>query len=264
MLYRCLMVMEDTKPQCHRLTTQHRRQPVTTRGPQVLLQSQLLYRGSSLLHHRGLHHQGIGVLHHNLRCSRLLHRGSQALYHQRTGVLRGYVCCPSLLVTTPSLTIITLLQLTIPRLPNTIQYPATYLQLHSGCFIVLRWSELLLRGSSLLHQNLRFPPAATLKLLFTATQRHPSITPLLRLLRPNVPKLRSIPLPQATTPLRHLNVTSQPMLLQPLCNLKLIFNENKFFNASNYLVRLLNTSKHFNIASMHRILIFILRRTTVA
>jgi hypothetical protein len=100
MLYRCLMVMEDTKPQRQRLTTQHRRQPVTTRGPQVLLQSQLLYRGSSLLHHRGpqkLHYQGIGVLHHNLRCSRLLHRGSQALHHQRTGVLRGYVCCPSLL-----------------------------------------------------------------------------------------------------------------------------------------------------------------------
>jgi hypothetical protein len=141
-------------------------------------------------------------------------------------------------LTTPRLPIITLLQLTTPRLPNTTQHPATYLQLHSGCFIVLRWSELLLRGSSLLHQNLRFPSAATLKILFTATQRHPSITPLLRLLRPTVPKLRSIPLPRATTPLRHLNVTSQPMLLQPLCNLKLIFNENKFFNASNYLVRL--------------------------
>jgi hypothetical protein len=88
------------KPQRRRLTTQHTQQPVTTRGPQVLLRSQLLYRGSRLLHHRGppvLHHQGTGVLHHNLRCSSLLHRGSQALHHQRIGVLRDYVCSPSFL-----------------------------------------------------------------------------------------------------------------------------------------------------------------------
>jgi hypothetical protein len=52
-----------------------------------------------------------------------------------------------------------------------------------------------------------------------------------------------------TTKTSDYYITSQPMLLQPLCNLKLIFNENKFFNASNYLVRLLNTSKHFNIAT---------------
>jgi hypothetical protein len=51
-----------------------------------------------------------------------------------------------------------------------------------------------------------------------------------------------------TTKASDYYITSQPMLLQPLCNLKLIFNENKCFNASNYLVRLLNTSKHFNIA----------------
>jgi hypothetical protein len=37
---------------------------------------------------------------------------------------------------------------------------------------------------------------------------------LVRLLRPTVPKLRSIPLPRVTTPPRHLNVTSQPSLLQ--------------------------------------------------
>jgi hypothetical protein len=62
--------------------------------------------------------------------------------------------------------------------------------------------------------NSTLPPVATLKLLFTATPRHPSITPLLRFLRPTVPKLRSIPLPRATIPLRNSNVTSQPSLLQ--------------------------------------------------
>jgi hypothetical protein len=51
-------------------------------------------------------------------------------------------------------------------------------------------------------------------LLSTTQLRHPSITSLLRLLRPTASKLRSIPLPWVTTPLRHLNVTSQPPLLQ--------------------------------------------------
>jgi hypothetical protein len=49
--------------------------------------------------------------------------------------------------------------------------------------------------------------------LFTETPRHLSIIPLLMLLRPTTLNLWSITLPRVTTPLRHLIITSQPVLL---------------------------------------------------
>jgi hypothetical protein len=99
LVYRCLLTMTDAESQRRRLTTRQGWQPVTTprhwttsrlpynlrcsnllpRGHLTLLLSQLLDRGSSLLHHRGT----------------LVHRGSQALQKHITGVLHDYVCCPS-------------------------------------------------------------------------------------------------------------------------------------------------------------------------
>jgi hypothetical protein len=46
------------------------------------------------------------------------------------------------------------------------------------------------------------------------TTKAPGYYITIRLFRPAAPKLWSIPLPWVTTPLRHLNVTSQPLVLQ--------------------------------------------------
>jgi hypothetical protein len=56
--------------------------------------------------------------------------------------------------------------------------------------------------------------ATTPRHLSTTLPRHLSIIPLLTLLRPTTPKLRSITLFRVTTPLRHLNITLHPTLLQ--------------------------------------------------
>ena len=58
------------------------------------------------------------------------------------------------------------------------------------------------------------PQFTTPRNLSTLLPRHPSIIPLLTLLRPTTPKLRSITLLRVTTPLRHLNITPQPTVLQ--------------------------------------------------
>ncbi len=56
--------------------------------------------------------------------------------------------------------------------------------------------------------------ATTPRHLSTTLPSHLSIIPLLTLLRPTTPKLRSITLFRVTTPLRHLNITLHPTLLQ--------------------------------------------------
>jgi hypothetical protein len=56
--------------------------------------------------------------------------------------------------------------------------------------------------------------ATTPRPLSTTLPMHLSIIPLLTLLRPATPKLRTITLSRVTTPLRYLNVTPRPTLLQ--------------------------------------------------
>jgi hypothetical protein len=146
LLYRCLMGMEDTKPQRRSLTTQEHNN---------IRNNQLLYRGPPVLHgSTPLRHRSITPQPTLLQPTTPRLPSTTPPENSSTTRLRML-----LQLTTPRRPSITLLQLTTPRswiLLYTQLHThnwggrvlcSTYL-LHSGFSIVLPWSELLLRGSS--------------------------------------------------------------------------------------------------------------------
>ena len=212
------------------------------RGPQVLLQSQLHHRG-----HRVLNHRDTRVLHHNLHCSSLLHRGSQALHHQRTGYATTYAP-PADYTESPK-------YYSAPayytEVLNTTLLPAKYPQLRRPSIMqyLLTTQRLLHRTTLIRITTPRFqfispkstlsPSCYTEAPVYCNTKAPEYYTTAYASPAYYTEALKYYSAPSYnTTKTSDYYITSQPMLLQPLCNLKLIFNENKFFNASNYLVRL--------------------------
>jgi hypothetical protein len=112
--------------------------------------------------------------------------------------------------------------------------------LYSGCFLVLRWIEILHWGSSLLHHNTRclqllYRDCAPIPMLLSTTQpRHPSIISLLRLFQPTASNLRRISLPWVTTPLKHLNVKLKPSFVQ-LTTFILLNTRTEIFDWYNFV-----------------------------
>jgi hypothetical protein len=170
--------------------------------------------------------------------------------------------------TTPRLPSITLLQLTTPRSPNTTLHPAKYPQLRRP-----RIMQYLLTTQRLLHRATltrittpRFqfttpkstlPPSYYTEAPVNCNTKAFEYYTTFTLLQPTTPKLRSITCPELQHHCKKTYTKSKIFL----CKWKLIPNEYTF-NASNYLVKLLNTSKHFKIATYSDFHFF--RRTTVA
>jgi hypothetical protein len=206
---RCLLGMAGMKPQRLRLTArqQHSQRPVTTLRPpsttppmfQIVIRKHKLSRVTTQKPRSIILPRAPPPCH--WRCT--LTYAAPAYYTEAPKYYSALSYCTEAPVITPP----TVEKYTeVPKYYSapsytTLNEAAKYLRslnfLHNCCPFVLRWTEILHLSLSLL-----------------LLRRDLSTMSLHTMLRPTTPKLRSVTLLPVTTPLRHLNVTPRPTLLQ--------------------------------------------------
>ncbi len=205
------------------------------------------------------------MLHHNLRCYSLLHPRLPSITPPEKWSTTRLRVFPQL--TSPRLTITTLLQRTTPGPPNTTLHPTTHPQLRQ---YILTTQRPLHPTTVIRITTPRFavyytkiyaaPSYYTEAPVYYNTEAPEYYITTYASTPPTIPKLPSISLLRLTTPLRHLNITSQLMplqltsrILKPILNFCLLvviqIRIHFLMRVIDFFVRILNTSKPFNIAT---------------
>jgi hypothetical protein len=215
--------MADTKPQRRRLTTQHHtQQPVTTQSPisttpiQVIIPRPTSTKpprptSTTAPRHRSVTPQPTLLQHTAPRLP-----STTPPEKWSTTRLRMF---PKL--TTPRLTSTTLLQRTTPGPPNITLHPTTHPQLRQYIFTTQRplhpttVIRITIPRFAVYYTKIYAAPSYyTEAPVYYNTEASEYYITTYASTPATIPKLRSISLLRVTTPLRHLNITSQLMPLQ--------------------------------------------------